>query len=244
MKFDILSLFISFPKFASKLEWGYSGDIAPDKWGDLKPEFKICKCGKSQSPVEVDSKTTVEIDELNRVKIEYKNSNVEIVNTGNSIQVNPKDGGKISIAKDEYKLVQFHFHSKSEHMIDKMRHDMVIHFVHQRSESEFAVVAVFIDEGTSENLEIETIWNLAKDEIDSKVYVDSLDINSLLPKNIENYYHYIGSLTTPDCTEGIKWYLIKEPILLSKEQIERFRRVYPENIRPLQPLNGRVIEES
>jgi carbonic anhydrase len=121
---------------------------------------------------------------------------------------------------------------------------MVIHFVHKDYDNNLAVVAVPIERG-SENGVIQMLWNNLPLEVGQDVMPPNQTINlsSLLPGQ-RDYYTYMGSLTTPPCTENVLWLVFKTPIQVSPEQIGIFARMYPNNARPVQPANDRLIKES
>lgn len=226
------------------VHWGYDGEVSPKHWGDLKPEYLLCKSGTKQSPINIDTEKTVNLKEEHKISLAHKKSDAEVVNNGHTIQVNPKDGGKISINGKEYKLLQFHFHSHSEHTVDGKQYDMVAHLVHKSDDGELAVIGVLMQEDNSRNETIGQIWHNMPHDAEHKNGLGEINVASLLPSDTSKYYHYVGSLTTPNCAEDVQWYVMKEPIKLSHKQIEKFRELYSHNFRPTNPLNGRVVEES
>ena len=120
-----------------EIHWGYEGEGAPLFWGDLNPEYELCKTGTNQSPINVDTTNTQTIAEEEKVSINYSDkTSASIVNNGHAIQVNPVDGGKITINSVEYNLLQFHFHGHSEHTIDGIQYVMVAHIVDKNSAGE------------------------------------------------------------------------------------------------------------
>ena len=139
--------------------------------------------------------------------------------------------------------MQFHFHRPSEERVNGVGYDMVVHLVHKDIDGKLVVLAILIQEGKANSL-VQTIWNnmpLEKNETVSPS--GTIDMNQLLPVN-RQYYTYMGSLTTPPCTEGVLWVVFKEPIELSQDQISIFSRMYPMNARPVQSAAGRLIKES
>ena len=161
----------------------------------------------------------------------------KVIDNGHSIKVTPNKGGTIMFHGEKFTLLQFHFHGKSEHTVDGKRYDMVAHLVHQNPETkQLAVVAVFFEEGEN-NAVLDNILG----NIGGEIRVDPQD---LLPADTAHYYHYIGSLTTPPCSENVQWYLLKQPAQASKDQIEAFRKYYVDNERPVQELYDRQIESN
>ena len=225
-----------------EVHWGYTGEGAPEKWGTLKPEFALCGNGMSQSPI--DYNKTYKTD-LGKIEFSYKDTPLKIVNNGHSIQVNCETGSTVMVDGETYELVQFHFHAPSEHTVKGQFYDMELHLVHKNKNNEIAVVGVFMKKGATNNL-IQTIWDNSPTEIDKENVVSGISVNAsvLLPKN-RSYYHNYGSLTTPPCTEGVNWSVMKTPIEVSEAQIEKFRTVMGvENNRPVQTLNKRFVLES
>ena len=131
-------------------------------------------------------------------------------------------------------------HTYSENQIDGKPADLVAHFVHKSDNSELAVVAVFYKTG-EENTAISKYWDKMPAKAGDEIEVEHVDISAMLPKDLSHYYHFIGSLTTPPCSEGVKWFILQDRASLSKQQIETFRKLYPNNVRPVQELNNRKV---
>ena len=152
-------------------------------------------------------------------------------------------GNTIEVIGRRYELLQFHFHRPSEERINGRQFDMVAHLVHKDVQGRLAVIAVLLDRGSAHPL-VQTVWNnlpLEKgEEVPAKML---LDLNALLPAD-RSYFTYMGSLTTPPCSEGVLWMVMKEPVPISSEQIGVFSRLYPMNARPIQSASGRLIKES
>jgi|HubBroStandDraft_6_1064221.scaffolds.fasta_scaffold20153_5 carbonic anhydrase len=221
--------------------WSYSGPEGPEHWGDLDPAFALCKNGKEQSPI--DAREELNSD-LQPIHFEYGPVPLKIVNNGHTIQINVKSGGGITIDGAQYQLVQFHFHKPSEEAIDGKHFDMVAHLVHQDVKGKLAVVAVLLKSG-KENPILQSLWNnLPADEGEEHAPANvAVNVASLLPAN-QNYYTFAGSLTTPPCSEGVTWYVLKSPVQVSPAQIAVFGKLFPMNARPIQPTNSRQILES
>ena len=213
--------------------WDYEGAMGPENWGK---EFATCGKGKSQAPLNIKGPF-----EKVRFSIapDYKQGQLKIVNNGHTIQVNVATGSKIRIDGKPFDLLQFHFHRPSEEHIDGKPSAMVIHFVHKSPEGELAVLAVMLREG-NENPGIKTLWTHAPKAAGPEVIPDGVMFNpaNLLPKEMD-FFHYDGSLTTPPCTEKVKFYILKTQVNISKEQVTDFP--FKMNARPIQPANGRPI---
>jgi len=225
---------------AATVEWGYEGDIGPEFWGYLSPDFATCKDGSSQSPVDIVN--TVD-GKLPKLKFDYEPTPLDILNNGHTLEVEYEAGSSIDIAGTNYRLLQFHFHTPSEHNRKSNSFPMEAHFVHVSTSGELAVIGVFIKEGDY-NKELASILDNASAS-KGTVAVEGEEINAadLLPKKTREYYHYSGSLTTPPCSEGVKWYVMDKRIEASSDQIIQFQGFFNMNARPLQAVNGRVITE-
>ena len=213
--------------------WEYEGAMGPENWGK---EFPTCGRGKSQAPLNI--KGPFEKVRFS-VAPDYKQGQLKIVNNGHTIQVNVPVGSKIRIDGRAYDLLQFHFHRPSEEHIDGKPSAMVVHFVHKNLEGELAVLAVMLREG-NENPGIKTLWTHAPPKEGPEVVPDGVMFNpaNLLPREMD-FFHYDGSLTTPPCTEKVKFFILKSQVNISKEQVSDFP--FKMNARPIQPANGRPI---
>ena len=167
---------------------------------------------------------------------------MRIIDNGHTIQVNYDPGSSISVGGKQYALVQFHFHKPSEERINGKAYDMVAHLVHKDRDGNLGVVAVLMRKGEDHPF-IKTLWDHLPKEKEKESVAGAVKINvgELLPEN-KAYYTFAGSLTTPPCTEGVRWFVLKSAAQVSAAEIARFARVYPMNARPVQPLNGRVIQ--
>lgn len=213
--------------------WDYEGAMGPENWGD---EFPTCAKGKSQAPLDI--KGPFE-KALFPIRPDYKNGPLKIVNNGHTIQVNVPPGSKLRIDSKPFELLQFHFHRPSEELIDGKPAAMVIHFVHKSSEGRIAVLGVLLKEG-NENPGIKLLWQHAPQKEGPEVSPEGVRFNpgNLLPREYE-FWSYEGSLTTPPCTEGVRFFILKSQVNVAKEQIEQFP--FKKNARPVQPQNGRAI---
>jgi carbonic anhydrase len=228
------------PKRLRADQWSYQGEGGPEQWAEMKPEFATCSSGKRQSPIDIRDGISVQLDP---VQFDYKPSNFRVIDNGHTVQVNVAPGNSIEVMGRRFELVQFHFHRPSEERINGRQFDMVVHLVHKDLEGKLAVVAVLLDRGSVQPI-VQTVWNnlpLEKgEELPAKAL---LDLNNLLPSE-RGYFTYMGSLTTPPCSEGVLWMVMKQPVPISSEQIDIFARLYPMNARPVQSASGRLIKES
>jgi carbonic anhydrase len=226
---------------AQEAHWGYGKEHGPSQWSELKPEFETCSAGKRQSPINI---AAAEKADLPAIDFKYQASPLRIVNNGHTIQVNLSPGSTIAISDHSYALLQFHFHTPSEEAIRGKHHALVAHFVHKDTEGKLAVVAVLFDVGKSNAALAPVLAKMPREEGPERTFEGtSLDPAKLLPSK-RGYYEFEGSLTTPPCSEGVRWFVLKQPVTLAKEQLDTFRKLYPANARPTQPLNGRTVRES
>ena len=223
---------------AEHKHWSYGGHGGPAEWGDLDPAFSTCKIGKAQSPIDIRGAVAAD---LPAIKVDYKPSPLKVIDNGHSIQVNYAPGSSIDVGGTRYELMQFHFHKPSEEKIEGKAHAMVVHLVHKSADGKLVVVAVLLDKG-GVNPTIEAIWKNVPKEKGKEVSVTAtVDAATLLPID-KGYYTFQGSLTTPPCSEGVQWFVLKSPLKISESEIAAFGRHYPMNARPTEPLNGRVIQ--
>lgn len=228
------------PVIAHGEHWSYEGELGPRNWGKINPDWIKCASGNRQSPIDIRDGMKVDLEQIN---FDYRPSGFNVIDNGHTIQVGISGGNFITIMGRTYELLQFHFHRPSEERINGRGFEMVAHLVHKDPEGKLAVVAVLIERGRAHPL-IQTIWNnlpLEKNETNNPNIV--IDMNDILP-NRRDYFTYMGSLTTPPCTEGVLWMVMKEPVQASGSQLALFSRLYPMNARPIQPNAGRVIKES
>jgi carbonic anhydrase len=218
--------------------WSYQGHGGPAEWGELDPAFATCQLGKLQSPIDIRGAKAAD---LPAIKFDYKPSPLRVIDNGHSIQVNYAPGSSIDVGGTRYELVQFHFHKPSEEKIDGKAHAMVAHLVHKGADGKLAVVAVLLDAGGT-NPTIDTIWkNLPQEKGKEATVNATIDAATLLPAD-HGYYTFQGSLTTPPCSEDVRWFVLKTPVKVAGSEITTFGKIYPMNARPSQPLNGRTLE--
>ena len=218
---------------AHAVHWGYEGDNGPEHWGDA---FPVCGKGKKQSPLNIvgpfdKSKETLSVD--------YKEGPLKMLNNGHTIQVNTEPGSTLTIGKESFDLLQFHFHRPSEEQVDGKNASMVAHFVHKSKEGKLAVIGVMLNEG-KDSAAIKTLWANLPPKEGEEFLPPKVTFNpaSMMPKEMA-FYNYEGSLTTPPCTEGVQFYILKTAVDISKQQLAKFP--FKLNARPVQSLNGRKI---
>ena len=229
------------PQPTPAMRWTYEdGPGGPDNWSRLSPTNRLCGSGTRQSPVDI--RDGIKVDQ-EAIRFEYRSSHFRIMDNGHTIQVSYGAGSRIGVMGREYELEQIHFHTPSEERVNGRNFDMGAHLVHRDPQGRIAVVAVLLERGEANPL-IQTLWNnLPLEKHEDYAPATPIQVADLLPRE-QGYYAYMGSLTTPPCTEGVLWLVLKQPVQLSAEQIGVFQRFYLRNARPVQPLNGRIIKES
>ena len=220
--------------------WSYGGIAGPQAWGKLKPEFSRCALGRRQSPIDIRGGLALDLEPL---RFDYRAGSFAVIDNGHTVQVDVAPGNAIEVDGRRYALRQFHFHRPSEERVDGRRFEMDVHLVHEDDDGRLAVVAVLLERGAAQPL-LQTVWRHLPLDKDERVAVAMpLDPAQLLPED-RRYYSYMGSLTTPPCSEGVLWLVMQQPVTVSARQIEVFARLYPMNARPLQPAAGRLIKQS
>ena len=220
--------------------WSYEGATGPEHWGALDSGYAACAEGQRQSPVDITGTTQPHPD---RLRFSYTPSTLNLVNTGRTIQVNYDPGSCLTIGSERYELLQFHFHSPSEHTFDGKTYDMEIHLVHRSVDRQLAVVAILMAVG-EDNATIQTLWDNLPSRVGINMAVRGVIINvqAWIPPETA-YYAYTGSLTTPPCSEGVQWIILRTPMVVSAAQAQTFTAIFPRSARPVQPLNDRVVFE-
>lgn len=220
--------------------WSYEGETGPANWGRINPEWARCGSGNRQSPIDIRDGMKVDLEQI---AFDYKPSSFNVQDNGHTVQVTVGGGNFITVGNRMYELMQFHFHRPSEERINGRGYEMVVHLVHKDAEGKLAVIALLLERGRPQPV-IQTVWNnLPLEKFDVAAPSEVLDPMDLIPAR-RDYYTFMGSLTTPPCTEGVLWIVMKEPVQASPQQMALFSRLYPLNARPVQPSSGRIIKES
>jgi carbonic anhydrase len=220
--------------------WGYSGHGGPSHWAELDAAFETCAKGSAQSPINI-SKT--EKTDLPALEFQYGDAVPTIVNNGHTVQVNLPAGNSLKVGDKRYELLQFHFHTPSEEQVNGKRTAMVAHFVHKNAEGALGVIGVLLQPGKKNEAFEPVFAHLPRPNESITVDHLKLDLAGMLPA-AKGYYAFAGSLTTPPCSEGVSWMVLKTPVTLSQKQIKAFRQLFSFNARPVQPGYDRVIKES
>lgn len=235
-----LSPLAGFAAPGGKAHWDYDGREGPSRWASLDKDYATCGVGKLQSPIDI---TGAQAAPLPPIAFDYQPAPLTLVNNGHTVQANYPSGSAITVGKHTYALVQFHFHTPSEEQVEGRAYDMVWHLVHKDRDGKLAVVGVLVKEGRMNPAIDKITKNLPKKTNQEVRTKTPLNASALLPAQ-KAYYHFMGSLTTPPCSEGVSWYVMKQPIEASAAQIAAFRSLFGANARPVQPRNGRALQMS
>ena len=219
--------------------WTYEGKQGPLNWSRLDPAYRACSEGKEQSPIDIRGAHLNK--NLPPIEFHYIAGTMTLTNTGHTVQVTAPAGSYIVASGIRYDLVQFHFHHPGEEAVKGKLPDMSLHLVHKSADGKIAVVAVRLNEGNA-NAVLAALWeHLPKTTGATDKVTDSMSPAGLLPTD-RGYWTYEGSLTAPPCTEGVRWYVLEEPVELSRDQLRSFNALYKVNSRMIQAPHGRKIE--
>ena len=218
--------------------WTYTGETGQEHWGELEDDFQLCGTGRNQSPI--DLAHLIEAD-LPPIAFDYKPGGYRVVNNGHAIQVDYNPGSRISIDGSDFELKQLHFHSPSENTIEGKSFPMEAHLVHADAQGHLAVVAVMFEQGDT-NAWLENVWPRVPKQADGKAnLVKPLAATELLPAD-RDYYRYSGSLTTPPCSEDVRWLVLKQPVKASAKQLDVVGGTLGHaNNRAVQPVGARIV---
>ena len=219
------------------VKWSHQGDNGPEHWANLSPCFAACG-DTSQSPIDL---TDAAASALDHLEPGYHTAPGIVENTGHLIKVTIA-GGSLTIGEDRYDLREFHFHTPAEHVIDETTWDAEVHLVHADADKNVAVLGLFVERGEANAFMTKLAPHLPGQ--DSSGTSVALLLTELLPDDLA-YFTYDGSLTTPPCSEGLRWLVLKTPVTFSEEQLALLKNYFSEsNARPIQPLHGRTIRVS
>ena len=220
--------------------FSYEGETGPERWGDLSEDWVLAKTGREQSPIDLVADQAMAGEST--LELSYQDSPVTLLHNGHTVQMNYAPGSSMAIDGASYALKQFHFHTPSEHTLNGEATPMEVHLVHQNSDGDLAVLGVMVVAG-EENAFLAKFWNVLPTEEAPAVTHDDLSVNvaDLLPAN-RSFFRYEGSLTTPPCTEGVRWTVLQDPVEASQAQIDKLHGIMGSNARPVQPLNERTLQ--
>ncbi len=225
------------------IHWSYEGEGAPANWGKLKADYATCASGQRQSPIAIEDSDTLK-GPAEAIQFRYEPSKGTVTNNGRTIEVKVYGENSLTVRGSSYQLLQFHFHHPAEERINGQGYPMVAHFVHRNEQGQQAVLAVLMEPGEANPL-IHKVWTHMPLDVNDSVRLppDLIHVGEILPKD-QRYYQYMGSLTTPPCTEGVLWLILKQPVSISREQLRLFGQLYANNARPVQPVHGRPVRDA
>ncbi len=221
--------------------WAYSGSGDPGHWGGLDPAYAACSKGHVQSPIDI---AHAQVAELPPLRFNYADTPLNIVDNGHTIQITVAPGSTFTVGDKTFALKQFHFHHPAEEHVNGRSFPLVAHLVHQDADGHLAVVAVLFEQGAANKL-IDSLWSNIPGEKNTVRDLPAVLVRTqeILPADL-GYFTFAGSLTTPPCSEGVTWYVLKQHPQVSAQQIATFAQIYPADARPIQPTNGRAILQS
>ena len=220
------------------VHWGCEGALGPENWGDIEG-FELCREGLRQSPIDINYSFP---EDLSEIEFHYRPSPLTVINNGHTIQANVEPGSSMTIDGETYELLQFHFHTPSENLVNHKSYAMEGHLVHKSNSGQLAVLSFFANRGPNNNA-LNPVWDVMPEKARYEAVVTTpFDVDELLPTD-RRTFRFNGSLTTPPCSEGVKWYVLMVPIQVSASQVSLFIDIIGENARPVQPLNGRRVLE-
>lgn len=220
--------------------WEYKGSAGPDRWADLGSEFKACGSGTKQSPVDIDE--TVTNPKLLPIRFHYKSDDSIITNTGHTIQAAFPQGNYVEIDGERYDLKQLEVHAPSEHKVSGIPYDLELQLLHRSVEGQVAIVSVLFEEG-AESKALRPIWKNMPQEIGDAPEPVEINPGTFIPDR-RLFYTYSGSLTSPPCTEGVRWFIMATPDIVSSKQVDQLVATIAFNARPVQALRGRKVAKS
>lgn len=221
--------------------WGYVGDVGPERWSELSPEYRLCGQGTRQSPI--DLRDTLKVDQ-EPIQFDYKPAPFSVLDTGRTILVTPEAGSGFSLGQRRYELRAIEARMPSEMRINGQRFDMSLHLLHRDAEGRLAMLVLLLQRGEMDQPALQRFWNhLPLEKHLTETVPSPVDLAQLLPTE-RGYFSFMGSLSTPPCTEGVLWLVLRQPLSVSSQQLAVMHKLYPANARPVQPAGGRLIKES
>lgn len=222
--------------------WSYEGATGPEHWGELSPSYSLAVNGKRQSPINIDTSSVVEEAQAELIFRYRVKKKPDFINNGHTLQHEQEDdGSEIEVGGKHYRLEQFHIHTPSEHTIDGQHFPLELHMVHKAADGEIAVLAIFYKEGnSSQALKYIADVEVPSEKGEGAAMQQSIRLDELIPDK-PDYYSYSGSFTTPPCTEGVRWFILKQALEADGVLLSKIADVLKANNRPVQDLNGRTV---
>lgn len=223
-----------------KVRWGYTGEGAPEHWAEIDPANRLCGVGTRQSPI--DLRDTFKVD-LDKIQFNYQPSGFSVLDNGHTVHVAVDPGNHLTVQGVRYVLTHFQFRRPSEERVQGKQFDMSVQLFHRNEAGRLAVLSVLLERGEDQPA-VQQVWNhLPLEKGDTQKGLTPLDLSALLPGD-PAYFTYMGSLTTPPCSEGVLWLVMRQPVGISAQQLGIFEKLYPMNARPVQAGSGRIVKES
>lgn len=220
--------------------WGYYGEIAPRFWATLDQRYAQCATGQVQSPINLTERQAVNAASMPGLDIAYRQVPLRLIHSDHGLRGNYPLGSFIRLGDERYEFTHYIFRTPSEHQLEGFAYPMEIQLYHRDGEGNQVVMSVIVQEGR-DNPALEKILANLPSEKDRLQVMEGQLFNpvSFLPNN-KQFYRYLGSLTTPPCSEGVVWLVFKNPVEASIGQLVRMHELMGDNVRPLQPLNRRL----
>ena len=223
-------------------DWGYEGEVGPAHWAELSPDYRLAAEGRAQSPIDLSSAAPVD-DTLPPLEFRYHATHAHWVNNGHSLQHDDHDDNHLQWGGVRYDLAQYHLHTPSEHTVDGLQAPAEVHFVHKNAAGEVLVVGLLMVAGHEHEELLRDLDRLPMHAGDEADLVQARDPSDVLPAE-RSYWTYEGSFTTPPCTEGVRWVVLRERVKVPEELLRTIGTILGRNNRPTQPLNRRPVTVS
>lgn len=237
----VIALLLSDSEPKEYAHWSYNDDEGPKEWASLDERYFMCEEGKNQSPINIVNSIDAQLSPL---LLQGEAKADTFVNNGHTVQVNFNTGNYLTINNKKYSLKHMHFHTPSENQIDGKEYPMEAHLVHADSYENLTVVSVMFEVSNEDNITLNKLLRNLPELDDEETTINEIQSRvigyEILPEYKE-YYTFTGSLTTPPCSEGVRWIVLKDSVNISKSQLEDFKKVMPKNNRPIQKINARFI---
>ena len=221
--------------------WDYEGKRGALNWGKLAPDFKACAKGRDQSPIDIRGARLNKA--LQPIEFHYIAGPVTLENDGHTVMAHVDPGSYMVAGGVRYELVEFDFHHPSEVTVKGKFSDMEVHLMHKSADGKLAVLAVrLVEDVGNPNAVLATLWQHLPTKASATEKVSEMvNPGGLLPAD-RGYWTYDGSLSTPPCTEGVRWFVFEQEMGVSRDQVRAFSSLFKVNTRPMQETHGRRIE--
>ncbi|URE05289.1 bifunctional monodehydroascorbate reductase and carbonic [Musa troglodytarum] len=243
------SVLVASQEVEDEKEFSYEkgSEAGPEHWGEIHRDWAACGKGHMQSPIDLTHKRVQILPHLGRLRRSYHPAKAILKNRGHDIMLKwEEEAGGLWINGTEYALKQLHWHSPSEHTIDGRRYSLEMHMVHESTDNKIAVVGILYTIGRHDPFlaKLERYIEKIADKNEAEEAVGMVDPRHI-KRGSRKYYRYMGSLTTPPCTEGVVWTIVKKVRTVTREQVALLREAVHDdsemNARPTQKINDRMI---